>query len=83
MTDHPLTVEQVAERYAVGKATVWGWIHSGELLALNVGRKPGAKKPRWRITAEAIERFELIRSSRPPAPPVRRRRKQTSEINYY
>lgn len=83
MLDRTLTVEQVAERYAVSKAAVWDWIHSGELKALNVGRKPGLKKPRWRITMGAIENFELMRSARPPAPPVRRRRKQSTEINYY
>ena len=30
--------------------------------------QPGAKKPRWRITQEALEAFELARTPTPPAP---------------
>jgi len=82
MTPPALTVQDVATRYGVGLHTVLAWVRSGELRALNVGRKPGAKKPRWRITTEALEAFELRRSHTPPPTPARRRKRQPV-IDYY
>lgn len=73
-------VHEIQERYAVGEATVLGWIHGGELAAINVGKEPGKKKPRWRITEAALQAFELLRSSEAPAPkPVRRTRKRSAD----
>jgi hypothetical protein len=43
------TIADLVNRYGVTEHTVLGWIRSGELKALNVGRTPGAKKPRWRL----------------------------------
>jgi len=84
MTDRALTVKEVCERYGVEQHTILSWIHSGELRAINCGRRPGARKPRWRISAEALAAFELRRTHNPPPPPVRRRnRKADTSINYY
>ena len=58
-----LSVRDVCERLGVNEHTVLGWIRSGELRAVNVGRRPGGKKPRWRITQEALEAFEQLRTS--------------------
>jgi excisionase family DNA binding protein len=41
-----VSVKDVAERYGVTPHTVLSWIASGELRAVNVGRRAGAKKPR-------------------------------------
>jgi len=49
--------------------TVLGWIRAGELKAVNVGRAPDGRKPRWRITQSAIDSFELART--PTAAPAR------------
>lgn len=76
------SVRDICERYGVGAHTVLAWIRSGELRAINVGRSPSAKKPRWRITPEAIAAFELRRSPSPPPAPVRRR-KQSHIIERY
>lgn len=57
-----LSVRDVCERYGVAEQTVLGWIRSGELRALNCSRRPDAKKPRWRITQEALAAFELARA---------------------
>ena len=84
MIGRTLTVSEMCERYAVNEHTVLGWIRSGELKAVNVGRHPGLKKPRWRITPEALTTFEQLRT--PTAtPPVTRRRKKadTSEVVFY
>jgi len=83
MSDHALTIREVAERFAVGERTVTGWIRAGELRAINCGRRQGSKKPRWRITAEAIAAFELLRTPNPPPPRTKRRKQQADLIEFY
>jgi excisionase family DNA binding protein len=78
-----LSVRDVCERYGVGEHTVLGWIRSGELRAVNVGRSLGAKKPRWRITQEALEAFEAARSAGPLQPRSRRRKRPADVIEFY
>jgi excisionase family DNA binding protein len=78
-----LSVRDLCDRYGVGEHTVLAWIHSGQLRAVNVGRRPGAKKPRWRITQEALEAFELARTSTPPPPRTRRRNRPTDVVEFY
>ncbi len=77
------TVEEIARRYGVTTHTVLGWIHRGELRALNVGRRPGARKPRWRIPADALADFEVGRTVTAPAPRVRRRRQADETMRFY
>jgi hypothetical protein len=69
-----LTVAEVATRYGVSEYTVLAWIRSGALLAMNVARTPGAKKPRWRITQVALVEFEAARTQTPAVPRTRRKR---------
>lgn len=84
MSDRTRTVREVCDRYGVNEHTVLWWIRSGELRAFNVGRRPGARKPRWRITTEALEAFEAMRMVTPaPTPRRRRGRKPDSEISFY
>ena len=71
-----LTVKHVCLQYGVSEHTVLGWIHSGELQAVNVGRRPGSKKPRWRITQQALQSFEAQRMAAPLPPQPKKRRKQ-------
>jgi excisionase family DNA binding protein len=78
-----LSVRDLCERYAVSEHTVLGWIRSGELRAVNVGRRSGAKKPRWRITQEALEVFELARTATPPPPRMGRRKRPADVIEFY
>lgn len=52
MTEKTLTPAEVAERYAVNIATVYGWIKEGHLKAVRLGRRT------YRITAEALKAFE-------------------------
>jgi excisionase family DNA binding protein len=73
-----LSVRDLCERCGVSEHTVVSWIHSGQLKAVNVGRRPGAKKPRWRITREALEAFEQLRT--PATPPPRTRRKRPADV---
>ncbi len=69
------TVFDLQQRYGVNEHTVLAWIHSGEISAFNVGRAPGKKKPRWRISEMALQAFELARTTIPPTPRVGRRRR--------
>jgi excisionase family DNA binding protein len=78
------TIAQVAEKYGVNASTVLSWIKSGDLPAINVGRSIAKKKPRWRVTASALEQFEQLRTATPPPPPApRRTRKKPNVIQFY
>jgi excisionase family DNA binding protein len=77
------TVQQVADRFSVDEHAVLGWIRSGDLRAVNVGRQPGKKRPRWRVTEAALAEFELLRSYSPPPPRGRRRKTDNNIINFY
>ena len=78
-----LSVRDVCDRYGVSEHTVLAWIRSGELRAVNVGRRPQAGKPRWRVTQEALEQFELARTFLPPPPRARRKRAEAGVITFY
>jgi excisionase family DNA binding protein len=73
-----LSVRDVCERYGVSEHTVLNWLNSGELRGFSVGRRPGAKKPRWRVTEEALAAFELLRT--PTSPPRRTPRKRPTDV---
>lgn len=77
------SVQDITERYGVSEHTVLAWIRSGELRAINVGRCLGSKKPRWRITQEAVEAFEQLRTVPPPVPRTPRRKRPTEVIEFY
>lgn len=49
-----LTPQEVAERLRVNLRTVYGWIESGELRALNVGND---RRPTWRIDEDRLAEF--------------------------
>jgi excisionase family DNA binding protein len=78
-----LTVHDISERYGVSEHTVLGWINRGEMRAINVGRRIGAGKPRWRVTEEALAAFELARTQTPIPPRVPRRKRPAEVIEFY
>lgn len=55
------TVQQAAEWLGVDDEQVLGWIHSGQLKAVNVASNPRSKRPRWRIAEADLARFLLSR----------------------
>lgn len=77
------TVQEIKRHYGVTVHTVLGWIRSGELAAVNVGRNPDARKPRWRITQAALDAFEAARTPTAPAPRVRRRKQTAGVVEFY
>jgi excisionase family DNA binding protein len=72
------TVADIQKLLSVTERTVLLWIDSGELKAINVGRSPNKKKPRWRISQAALDEFERGRSATPSTPATPRRRKSRS-----
>lgn len=78
-----LSVSQIAERYAVTVPTVLGWIRSGELKPIDVSRRPGSRRPTWRVTPEALAAFEAMRTAATPPPKTRRRKQAADVINFY
>ncbi|MAT70670.1 MAG: hypothetical protein CMJ58_14225 [Planctomycetaceae bacterium] len=74
----------MAELWGVSPDTVLKWILSGELQAFNVA-KPGAKRPRYRVTLTAAENFQAGRAAVKRRKTPRRRCKppNTDEIDFY
>jgi excisionase family DNA binding protein len=60
-----LTPPQLAEMLGVEPAKVLAWINRGELRAVNVADKKNGKRPRWRISEEAVDSFLRQRESKP------------------
>ncbi len=76
-----LTPPEVAEMLRVDQMKVHGWIHMGELQAINVASKR-SKRPRWRISQAAMDAFMAGRTFVPP-PPVRRRKRKPRQVTEY
>lgn len=79
--EHALTPPVIARRYAVNVGKVLAWIASGELAAVNVG--DGAKRPRWRITPEALADFERRRAAQPRPATARRKKEKAGYTEYF
>jgi transposase len=74
------TIRDLQIRFGVSVHTVLGWVNSGELKAINVGVTLGKKKPRWRISADALAAFEAARAPTPATPRGAGRRKQPAGV---
>ena len=75
------TVADLAARYRVGEDKVRAWIKAGELKAINTSAALCAR-PRYVVTADALEAFERRRSVTPP-PKTKRRRRKAEFVDYY
>lgn len=61
-----VTPTGLASEWGVKTDIVLSHIHSGALEAVNVSR--GSQRPRWRVSREAVQRFENTRSNRQVSP---------------
>lgn len=61
MSDKPITVAALAERWGCSDTFVYGLLTSGQLEGFKLGKKL------WRISPDAVERFEQGQSSPPQA----------------
>jgi transposase len=75
------TVAALMERYGVGGKIIVDWIRRGELHAVDVSKRRGSKKPRFRVSPAALERFEAARSTTSAVnmPRARRRAKDDGD----
>ena len=78
-----LTVKQAAEELKVTEETVRYLIHTTQLPAFSVSRNPNSKKPRYRITKEALEAFKLCRAHTTPPPRTQKRKRELDVIEFY
>lgn len=75
-------VKDLCKRYAVGEHTILGWIRRQELQAIDVSRELGGR-PKWRITQEALQKFEALRTPTAPLPRARRRKQPAEVVQFY
>ena len=77
-----LTPPQVAKQLGVSPDKVLDWIRKGELSATNVAA--GSGRPRYRISAEDLAKFQRTRQNvKPPPRPPRRPRKDPNVIEFF
>jgi excisionase family DNA binding protein len=81
MSNHALSVKQVAESLGIRTHGVLTLIRSGELRGVDVSLQPGGR-PHWRILPDDLDGF-ILRRTRQPAGPRRRRRKPTNVKAYF
>jgi hypothetical protein len=81
ITEHIFTPPKLGKRWGVSPDKVVRWILAGELAALNLAASPTGR-PRYKITAEAVEAFETRRAVLCP-PPRRPRRKRLASVTEY
>ena len=75
------TTSQVAQQLGVDQGKVLDWIHSGQLVAVNVATNSGGR-PRWRVSQESLAEFLTRRKSQTP-PSTRPRRKTKSDVTEF
>ena len=81
VADCTLTTTEVARRLGVSADKIRYWITTRELRAINVALRRGGR-PRWRIAVEDLAAFLAARTVT-PEPVVKRRRKNSTVIEFY
>ena len=79
--------QQLAERWQCTTEHVLDLIHNNRLKAFSLS-KPGSKRPRYRITDEAVAEYEAQHQTQVPVnktakPTSRRPRKREAVIQFY
>ena len=71
------SVQEAATTLGVDDETILSWIHSCELPAVNITKKPNGKRPTWRIPERELGLVLLKRSNSKPtvAPKIEKRPK--------
>jgi excisionase family DNA binding protein len=73
-----LTPEQVAELTGRHPSTVKQWIKDGRLAAYSLSKSATSKRPRYRITPEALAEF---RKPQPVGPVVAKKRARRQQVS--
>jgi excisionase family DNA binding protein len=77
-----LTPAEIARRLRISADKVLGWIHSGELTAINVAQNPSGR-PRFRVDVADYVEFQNRRQVRPQGPVSKRPRKQRADVHEF
>ena len=77
-----LTPPELARQWGIDVAKVLKWIKSGELRAVNLATTRTGR-PRYAIDQADMAIFEASRAVHPPAPRVRRRRRDPAIIEFF
>jgi hypothetical protein len=82
-----LTPPQIAAMLGVQVGKVLRWIDRGELVALNLAECLDGKRPRWKVSQQALDDFLDSRTPAKPAPRARRKKSQADNdpgyVSYY
>ncbi len=71
------TVQEACKILACDDETILAWIHSGQLLAVNISKSSKVKRPTWRIAQSALSRHLIARQNsqeQTPAPKPAKRK---------
>lgn len=82
MSTRYLTPPELAKLWHVKQDRIREFIRRGLLDAVDL-RSPGSRRPRFRISEEAIQSFELRRSATATARPRPQRRPRLPEVPEY
>lgn len=74
------TPREIAEQLGVNVDRVRGWIHAGELEAVNVA---DGVRPRWRISTGAYKTFLETRAAVQKVSPRKPRRRFANSTEYF
>jgi hypothetical protein len=76
------TVAELARRWRVSENKVRAWIRAGILAAINTS-DARCRRPRFVVTPEAVAAFECSRHVATSSPAKPKRKRKTTEVNYY
>ena len=77
-----LTPGQVADHWNCAIETVLRLIRSGRLRAFSLS-PPGSKRPRWRVSPDALVEFENRNAVVPRSKATKRQRRQSDVIEFF
>jgi hypothetical protein len=77
------SIQDVADQLGCSPGTVKAVVRSGELAAFSASRSPTSRKPRLRISADALAQFIAARTVVPQVAPVRQRRKHDDDVIHF
>jgi hypothetical protein len=74
------TIADLRRRWRCGSDKIYGFIHRGELVAINLATNL-AGRAQYRVTAESVKQFEARRSTAPLPKP--KRKKRTTYVDFF
>jgi excisionase family DNA binding protein len=67
------TVQEAAQVLSCDDETILAWIHSGQLVAIDISKRPGSKRPTWRIPETSMASLIISRRRIQPTAPAQQK----------